>query len=133
MVEQARSSFWHWRASGIESEQMTLRWEQVRPQGPVARLPFHSWPLPGGAACTEFYRIGDGYLLRFPDVADFEVSADGLKVACFPAPRISFATAEHLYLNQVLPLVLGKRGKLVFHASAVEIDDGAIAFVAVSG
>ena len=40
---------------------------------------------------------------------------------------------QHLYLNQVLPLALSKQGKLVFHASAVEIDGGAVAFAGVSG
>jgi hypothetical protein len=42
-------------------------------------------------------------------------------------------TPEHLYLNQVLPLALSKLGKLVFHASAVEVGDVAVAFVAESG
>jgi hypothetical protein len=69
---------------------------------------------------TEFHRANGGYLLRFPELGDFQVSADGLTVTCFPAPRVSDATSEHLYLNQVLPLVLSKLGKLVFHASAVE-------------
>src|SRR3954452_16633668 len=50
-----------------------------------------------------------------------------------PAPDISYATTEHLYLNQILPLALSKLGKLVFHASAVELADGAIAFLAPSG
>jgi hypothetical protein len=50
-----------------------------------------------------------------------------------PAPHISQATTEHLYLNQILPLALSKLGKLVFHASAVELAGGAIAFLAASG
>jgi hypothetical protein len=112
---------------------MTLRWEQGRSQGPVESAPFHTVTLPNGTPWTEFYRIDNGYVLRFPGLADFEVSADALEVVCFPASKISIATAEHLYLNQVLPLVLGKRGKLVFHASAVEIGSEAVAFVAVSG
>jgi hypothetical protein len=72
-------------------------------------------------------------LLRFPDLADFEVSADGLSVICFPAPDVQDSTPEHLYLNQVLPLALSKLGKMVYHASAVEVADFAIAFVAESG
>ncbi len=69
-------------------------------------------------------------------MADFDVSPDALDVTCFPAAEAAEAPetiAQHLYLNQVLPLVLSKRGKLVFHASAVEVPDGAVAFVAVSG
>ena len=105
----------------------------ARCQAPLGIQPFHAWGLPDGTPWTEFYRLGGGYLLRFPELADFQVSADGLEVTCFPAPEVSEATSQHLYLNQVLPLVLSKLGKLVFHASAVEVAGGAIAFAAESG
>ena len=61
------------------------------------------------------------------------MSADAGRVTCHPAPDTPDAVTQHLYLNQVLPLALSKQGKLVFHASAVEVADGAIAFVAESG
>lgn len=96
-------------------------------------MPFNEWVFPDGSVWTQFYRTDTGYLLRFPDLADFQVSTDGLTVTCYPAPDVTDETPRHLYLNQVLPLVLGKLGKLVFHASAVEVADGAIAFVAESG
>jgi hypothetical protein len=105
----------------------------ARAQAALGTAPFHQWTLPDGSAWAQFHRAGAGYLLRFPELADFEVSADALAVACHPAPGADGDTAENLYLNQVLPLVLSKRGKLVFHASAVEIDDGAVAFAAESG
>ena len=95
--------------------------------------PFHEWTFPSGTIWTAFYRMDAAYLLRFPDLADFQVSADGLNVTCFPAPHVSDTTIEHLYLNQVLPLALSRLGKLVFHGSAVEVAGGAIAFVAASG
>lgn len=104
-----------------------------RAQAAVGWSPFHRWTFPDGTLWTEFYRAGGGYLLRFPDLADFEISADGFGVACFPVPGVVEATVQHLYLNQVLPLVLSKQGKLVFHASAVEAGQGAIAFVGESG
>ena len=99
----------------------------------MAVEPFHTWIFPDGTPWTAFYRTNGGYLLRFPDLADFQVSADALHVTGFPAPGVSDATVQHLYLNQVLPLVLSKQGKLVFHASAVEMGSGAVAFVAESG
>lgn len=105
----------------------------ARVQAPVAIEPFHTWTFPDGTLWTAFYRANDGYLLRFPDLADFQVSADALHVTGFPAPEVSDATVQHLYLNQVLPLVLSKQGKLVFHASAVEVAGDAIAFAAESG
>lgn len=105
----------------------------ARAQVPLAVEPFHVWTFPDGTLWTAFYRANDGYLLRFPDLADFRVSADALSVTGFPAPEVSDATVRHLHLNQVLPLVLSKLGKLVFHASAVEVDEGAVAFAAESG
>jgi len=103
-----------------------------RAQGALPRSPFRTLTLPDGTRSTEFYRLGPSYLLRFPGLADFEVSADGLAVTCRPTPETTEATSRHLYLNQVLPLVLGRLGKMVFHASAVETDGWALAFVAKS-
>jgi hypothetical protein len=75
----------------------------------------------------------DGYLLRFPDLADFTISADGLEVTAYPVVGVSEQTIQHLYLNQVLPLALSRQFKLVLHASAVEIGNFAVAFLGVSG
>ena len=102
-------------------------------QQPRKDRPFHQWTLPNGKVWTQFYRSRKGYLLRFPLLADFNVSVDARSVFCSPALGVFDATARHLYLNQVLPMVLGKLGKLVFHGSAVEIDGGAVAFIAESG
>ena len=104
-----------------------------REQAALAAPPFHQWAFPDGAPWTEFYRTGSGYLLRFPRLADFEVSGDASAVSCRPAPAVSEETCTHLYLNQVMPLMLSKRGKLVFHASAVEIGAEAVALVGESG
>jgi hypothetical protein len=103
-----------------------------RAQVALDRSPFYEWTLPDGTRSTEFYRVGSGYLLRFPGLADFEIAADGLAVRCLPTLETSDATSRHLYINQVLPLVLGRLGKMVFHASAVEIAGAALAFVAES-
>ncbi len=104
-----------------------------RPQATVSIPPFHTWSFADGTTWTQFYRADGGYLVRFPRLADFEVSADADGVTCFPTPEASEATVEHLFLNQVLPLIESRRGKLVFHASAVEVGAVAIAFVAESG
>lgn len=95
--------------------------------------PFHTWTIADGTLWTEFYRSEGAYLLRFPGLADFQVTATGDDITCFPTPDSTRATVEHLYLNQVLPLALSRQGKLVFHASAVELDGGAVAFIAESG
>ena len=44
----------------------------VRLQRPIDAEPFHRYIFDDGTVWTEFYRRDDGYLLRFPDLADFE-------------------------------------------------------------
>lgn len=112
----------------------SLTLESPEPQKPLKYSPFHEWANPDGTVWTQFFRTDAGhYLLRFPGLADFQVSLDGLTVKCFPVPGVEDATTQHLYLNQVLPLALSKQGRLVFHASAVEVAGEAVAFVAESG
>ena len=110
-----------------------LKSQTPRLQEPLRGEPFHKWTAPNGVPWTAFHRVDEGILLRFHNLADFQVSADGLDVTCFPVPNVSDTTTEHLYLNQVLPLALSKHGKLVFHGSAVELAGGAVAFLAKSG
>ena len=112
---------------------IVFRSEPSRLQAALALTPFQEWTFPDGTLWTRFYRTGEGYLLRFPDLGDFDVSADGRAVRAWPVPGISEYTMQHLYLNQVLPLALSKQGKIVFHASAVDTGNGAIAFLGESG
>ena len=107
--------------------------DEARAQAPLDERPYHQWTLPDGQPWLAFRRCPGGFLLRFPGLADFRVSDDGLEVACAPVPGTAAETVDHLYLNQVLPLMLGRQGKLVFHASAVALGEGAVAFVGASG
>jgi hypothetical protein len=95
--------------------------------------PFHVWRLSDSRPWAEFRRVPAGYNLRFPGLAEFEVSSDGRRIVGFPAPNISDATVEHLYLNQVLPLALSRSGKLVVHACAVEVNGSALVFMGDTG
>jgi hypothetical protein len=94
---------------------------------------FHEWVLPDGTLCTSFFRTRSGYLLRFPRMADFVIDRAGRHVTAWPGEGVSASTIEHIYLNQVLPLAWSKQGRMVLHASAVELDGQAVAFVARSG
>lgn len=96
-------------------------------------IPFYEWHCPDGTMCSQFYRTDNGYLLRFPGLADFTVSADGQEVAVCPAPEVSAPDIQHLYLNQVLPLAYSRQYKLILHASAVEVEQSAVAFLGESG
>jgi len=104
-----------------------------RSQRVVLDRPYHQWTLPDGNPWTLFFRQPSGYLLRFPGLADFEVARDGSRVQSWAAPEATASTVRHLYLNQVLPLALSRQGKLVLHASAVDIGGQAVAFVGESG
>jgi hypothetical protein len=110
-----------------------IRHELPRPQIALPGAPFNIWHSPAGAIWTEFHRQPDGYLLRFPGYADFHVSAEGDSVTAHPVGLTEDATVDHLFLNQVVPLALSRQGKLVLHASAVEIDGAAVAFLGPSG
>ena len=105
----------------------------ARPQASLPQALFHQWTFPDETKWTLFYRLDSGYLLRFPDLADFEVSRDGRTASVRPVPGVSPGTVEHLYLNQVLPLALSRQGRLVLHASAVEINGKGVAFTGESG
>jgi hypothetical protein len=78
-------------------------------------------------------RIANGYLLRFLSCGDFFVSADTLTIQCRPLPGTPEVTVRHLLLDQVIPLVLSRRERIVLHASAVLTSHGVIAFAGKSG
>lgn len=106
---------------------------EARIQEPITQHFFHEWLFPNGTLCTTFHRLDNEYLIRFPDLADFILSKNGLNIAAYPALGISSLTIEHLYLNQVVPLALSCQFKLVLHGSAIELDDYAVGFVGASG
>jgi len=110
-----------------------FRMASARPQAPLKAVLFREWTLPDGTLWAGFYRTEAGYLLRFPGLADFQLAQDGGRIRCRPVLGVAAATVRHLYLNQVLPLALCQQGKLVLHASAVEIGGEAVACVGVSG
>lgn len=94
---------------------------------------FHEWVFPDGTLWTEFFRVPDGYLIRFPAIADYTVDRLGRRVTASPRPGVSTDAVKHIYLNQVLPLAWSRQGRLVLHASAVELEGRAVAFVGRSG
>lgn len=85
----------------------------------------------GIAPWLKICKAKPGYLLEFPDLAKFHLIAN--KVRCYPGPGTVLDTSIHLFLNQVLPLILSTRGNLVLHSSAVAIGERAAAFVGSTG
>lgn len=110
-----------------------LRVEPARVQAPLDSEQYHVWAFPDGGNWAVFHRVGRDYLVRFPGLADFLMAANGIEVTCTPHPDCDDATVEHLFSNQIEPLVQSHIGKAVFHGSAVLVDDGAIGFIGSSG
>lgn len=111
---------------------MLTRFERlpVQEQAELAEEPFDKWVTPDGGVAAEFRRTADGYLLRFPDQADFSISLDEMVVRGVPAA--DDAPLETLYRNAILPIIGNHLGELHMHGSAVETPWGAIAFMGLS-
>ena len=74
-----------------------------------------------------------GYLARIHEMADFFIDAAGREVICSPDSRTSTRTLRHLFIDQVLPLVLNLRGQDALHATSVLTAAGLCAFIGASG
>jgi len=79
---------------------------------------FMSLTRPTGEQWLACAKEPGGYRLRFPQLADFLVSADGREIVCEAMPGIPLVTTRHLLLDQVIPLVLNLRGHEALHAAA---------------
>ena len=119
-------------AAGDEPE-CILRWMPSQNFAMVAVQSFHHWLDARDEPWVWFFRQESGYRLRFRDLADFLISTDAGEIHCYPLPEVPVETVRHLFLDQVLPLVLSRRGRIVLHASAIATANGALAFMGKSG
>jgi hypothetical protein len=79
-------------------------------------------------------RTPDGYLVRFPDLADFLVALDGRHIACCATGlEPGGESVRHLVLDVLLPLGLKLQGCETLHATAVLTPHGVCAFIGPSG
>lgn len=104
-----------------------------RSQRSLARAPFKTTHLPDGLAWSLHYRRRSGFLIRFPNLADFILDRHAINAICRPTPATTPATIDHLFLNQVVPMAVAHRGHLVLHGSAVNVGGQALAFIGDSG
>jgi hypothetical protein len=100
----------------------------------LASVEWHQrWHSTDGGTWLALGKLGSGYILQFREIASFIVSADFREIRCFPQSGIPLDTIRHLLLDQVLALILSRRGSLVLHGSAVVAPTGAIAFLGATG
>ncbi|TAJ07057.1 MAG: hypothetical protein EPO61_13840 [Nitrospirae bacterium] len=100
---------------------------------PSPITPFLTRRSASGGVWMQHARTEDGYLLRFPDYADFYVAADGRTVAIQASEGTSEDTLRHFLLDQVLPPVLTLHGQQAIHATAVLTQAGVCAFTGPAG
>lgn len=89
--------------------------------------------LDNGQPWLSCAQTDSGYLVRVHEFADFFIDPVGREVICSPESRTSAQTLRHLFINQVLPLVLNLRGQDALHATSVLTAAGLCAFVGPSG
>lgn len=100
---------------------------------PCPITPFLTRRSASGGVWMLHARTEDGYLLRFPDFADYYVAADGRTIAILAGQGTSDDTLRHFLLDQVLPPVLTLHGQHALHATAVLTPAGVCAFTGPSG
>ena len=89
---------------------------------------------PDGVPWLLIGRREDGWLLRFPRLADFTVPRSGRgAITCRRRAGVPPRTLRHLLLDQVVPLALSARGHVLLHASAVSCKGRALILAGPSG
>lgn len=119
--------------AGDAAPDVSIRAASTLPAAPSTR---GSTPRPRGR--EPWLRVAaaaEGYLLRFGRATTFGLSRDaGTVLTCIERRDVGLTdTVRHLLVDQVLPLALSHRGRLVLHGSAVVIDGRAVAFVGPGG
>lgn len=112
------------------SDVVRVEWCDALP--PVVARWFHQW----GEDHALWARLGDTgheYVVDFPTLAEFRISHDATMVQGQLKNGVPDFTGRHLLLNQILPLVLSRRDRLVLHAGAVSIRGEVIAFTGPTG
>ena len=97
------------------------------------RRPAFSSPLrtPRGDALSSLYRLPDFDIMRFTELTDFYLTDTSIHGQLIH-PQAQHLLEIHL-LGPVIAFWLERRGLPVLHASAVEIDGGAVGFLASNG
>ena len=112
--------------------QDVVRVEWADTLAPVIPEWFHQWGE-DPELWARFGDTGEEYVVDFPALAEFRISYDATRVRGLLRPDVPEFTGRHLLLNQILPLALSRRGRLVLHAGAVSIRGEVFAFIGPTG
>lgn len=106
----------HARLKPAAARRHAGRWQ------PVHR---RTWP--------EVSRRGDDVRIRFSPRVHFVISDKGTLVHATAPRRYPVETLRHLLIDQVIPMVLSARGRLIVHGSAVQSPWGGVLLLGASG
>ena len=116
---------------GPDADDLVITW------GPLPALPpvewYHRWGDAGEPDWLRFGQAGAHYLLEFPGLVRFLIADETRALHVEPGPAVPDVTVRHLMLNQILPLVLSRRGRLVLHAAAIAVGDEVMGLVGTTG
>jgi hypothetical protein len=120
--------------SEVADRNPSLTFRVCEGPAPVTRsINVRKWMTNDGRVHASLHQTVDGHLIHFKRRARFQVSRNLEMIRCTPSRFVTMPLVRHLFLDQVMPLVLSLRGRHVIHASAVEYDGDAVAFVGESG
>lgn len=102
------------------------------PDSPVSGECLASYRAGTGAGYS-FFRTDDGYLLRYEGTCEFSISRSLDQVTVSVTEGAQGGVENVLAAGAVLSFILIMRGEPVLHASAVQVDGRALAFVGYSG
>lgn len=94
---------------------------------------FHEWHQADGRISISCGKREGLYYLRFPNIVDFEINISENSISGFPMDGADEFSLRHLLLDQVIPRLLSHQGHLIFHASAVCVNDMALLFFGETG
>ena len=86
-----------------------------------------------GAVWLAIGRDREDWLLRFPRLADFEITDGGTTIRARARAGVPPRTLRHLLIDVVLPIALSGRGHLLVHASGIAGRAGAALFMGRTG
>ena len=94
---------------------------------------YHEWQ-DRNITYLRFGHLDDKHILEFPGLSLFSVTLNDMTIEYHASSDAPPESIRHLLLDQVIPRTLGQLGRLVLHASAIKLTDGAgIAFLGDSG
>ncbi len=93
----------------------------------------HYHPAEGGEKPFALFKTEEGFVVRWNDICDFEISGDGSRIVCHPWQNVPWGEVNPFIQGRMLPLALNFQGAVTLHGAAVEVDGGVVALLGTSG